>query len=126
MLFRSTTDVRGTPTLDAAGQVLTLRNVTVTTRRSGLTGRVLAWLADARAQAYVTQAARFDLRPRLDGVRAQVQGRLPFSPAPGVTLGGTLRALKVTDVRVTPDALVVTGEALGTLDARVDVGRAVR
>ncbi|GGN40201.1 hypothetical protein GCM10010842_24840 [Deinococcus daejeonensis] len=122
----ATTDVRGTPTLDAAGQVLTLRNVTVTTRRAGLTGRVLAWLADARAQAHVTQAARFDLRPRLDAVRAQVQARLPFSPAPGVTLGGTLRALKVTDVRVTPAALVVTGEAMGTLDARVDVGRAVR
>ena len=96
--------------------------------RRRLAASFWAWLAmaDARAQAYVTQAARFDLRPRLDAVRAQVQGRLPFSPAPGVTLGGTLRALKVTDVRVTPDALVVTGEALGTLDASVDVGRAVR
>ncbi|WP_229784709.1 DUF4403 family protein [Deinococcus radiotolerans] len=118
--LNATADVRGTPTLDAAGQVLTLKNVTVRTRREGLTGRALAWLADARAQAYVAQAARFDLRPRLDAVRAQMQTRLPFTPTPGVTLSGTLRSLSVTDVRVTPDALIVTGEALGTLNATVD------
>ncbi|UBV43027.1 DUF4403 family protein [Deinococcus taeanensis] len=117
------TDVRGTPTLDEAGQVLTLRNVTVTTRRQGVTGRVLAWLADRRAQAYVQQAARFDLRPGLARARAQLQERLPFTPAPGVTLGGQVRDLRVTGVQVTPQGLVVTGHLTGSAQATVNVDR---
>ncbi|MBB5235625.1 DUF4403 family protein [Deinococcus budaensis] len=120
---RATADVAGTPTLNPSGQAVTLSDVTVTTRREGLTGRVIGWLADARAQAYLREAARFDLASRLGQVRGQVQARLPFSPAPGVTLSGTVGALRLSGLQVTPDALVVTAAAGGTLAAAVDVGQ---
>lgn len=119
---RATADVTGTPTVDAGGQVVTLKGVTVTTRRDGLTGRVIGWLADERAQAYLTRAARFDLTPRLAGVQAALQARLPFTPASGVTLAGRAGALRLAGMQVTPDALVVTGVASGSLTATVDVG----
>ncbi|WP_343761106.1 DUF4403 family protein [Deinococcus depolymerans] len=119
--LNATTDVRGTPTLNAGGQVLTLTDVTVTTRREGLTGRVLAWLADARAQAYVRQAARVDLNPHLATALTTLQRRLPFTPAPGITLTGQVGTLRLTGLNVTPDALIVTAEATGTLGAYVQV-----
>lgn len=120
---RATADVAGTPTLDPSGRIVTLGGVTVTTRREGLTGRVIGWLADARAQAYLRQAARFDLTGQLTQVRGQVQSRLPFTPAPGVTLSGTVGALRLTGFQVAPDALVVTAAAGGELAAAVDAGK---
>lgn len=120
---RATADVAGTPVLDPSGRVVTLSGVTVTTRREGLTGRVIGWLADARAQAYLARAARFDLTPHLERVRAQVQARLPFTPAPGVELAGTAGPLKLTGLSVTSEALVVTATAGGQLRGTVNVGK---
>jgi len=120
---RATADLTGTPTLDPSGRIVTLSGVTVTTRREGLTGRVIGWLADARAQAYLRQAARFDLTGRLAQTQRQVQSRLPFTPAPGVSLTGTVGALRLTGFQVTPEALVVTAAAGGQLAATVDAGR---
>lgn len=119
--LNATTDVRGTPTLDPATQTLTLESPTVTTRRTGLTGRALAWLADTRAQTYVKQAARIDLTPHLNAAQSNLQRRLPFTPAPGITLAGQVRTLRLTSLNVTPDALIVTAEATGTLGANVQV-----
>ncbi|WP_027459913.1 DUF4403 family protein [Deinococcus murrayi] len=120
---RATADVSGVPTLDASGRVVTLRDPAVVTRREGLTGRVLGWLADARAQAYLRGAARFDLGPQLTRVRGQVQSRLPFTPAPGVTLTGRVGELRLTGLSVTPDALLVTASAGGQLAATVDAAK---
>lgn len=119
---QATADVRGTPVVDPSGRVVTLTGATVTTRREGLTGKVIGWLADERAQAYLARAARFDLGPRLTRAREQVQARLPFAPAPGVQLAGEAGELRLTELRVTPDALVVTGAVGGHLTATVDVG----
>ncbi|GAA5513738.1 hypothetical protein Dcar01_02483 [Deinococcus carri] len=119
---QATADVAGTPTLDPTGRVVTLSGVTVTTRREGLTGRVIGWLADERAQAELTRATRFDLTPQLERARGQVQARLPFTPAPGVRLAGTVGPLRLTGLNVTPDALVVTAAATGQLQATVDAG----
>ncbi|MEF2280097.1 DUF4403 family protein [Deinococcus sp. YIM 134068] len=119
---RATADVTGTPKLDASGRVVTLGGVTVTTRREGLTGRVIGWLADARAQAYLTRAARFDLTEPLAKARGQVQSRLPFAPTPGVRLAGTVGPLRLSALNVTPGALIVTAAASGELTATVEVG----
>lgn len=118
-----TSDVAGTPVLDASGRILTLQNVTVTTRREGVAGRVVAWLADARAQAFVQKAARFDLGPQLEKARAQAQARLPYSPVPGVQLAGTVGTLQLQAFQVQPDALVVTAATSGNLTASVDAAR---
>ncbi len=120
---RATADVSGTPTLDPTGRVLTLRGVTVTTRREGLSGRVIGWLADKRAQAYLARAARFDLTPSLERVRGQVQSRLPFTPVPGVELAGTVGPLRLTALQVTPEALVVTAAAGGELRGTVNAAK---
>ncbi|MDL2345289.1 DUF4403 family protein, partial [Deinococcus sp. MIMF12] len=120
---RATADVSGVPALDASGRVVTLRDPTVVTRREGLTGRVVGWLADARAQTYLRGAARFDLTPQLTQARGQVQARLPFTPVPGVTLTGRVGELRLTGLSVTPDALVVTAAAGGQLAAAVDAGK---
>ncbi|WP_309570606.1 DUF4403 family protein [Deinococcus sp.] len=117
----ATADVTGTPVLDAAGRVLTLREATVVTRREGLTGRVISWLADARAQAFVRQSAHVDLGPLLERARQQAQARLPFAPVPGVTLSGMVGALHLSGLEVTPGALIVTATASGTLAAGVDM-----
>ncbi|MBB5296335.1 DUF4403 family protein [Deinococcus metallilatus] len=119
---QATADVAGTPTLDPSGRVVTLSGVTVTTRREGLAGRVIGWLADERAQAYLARAARFDLTSRLADAQRQVQARLPFTPAPGVELAGKVGSLKLTALNVNPDALVVTAAASGQVQATVDVG----
>ncbi|GAA5436298.1 hypothetical protein Daqu01_01412 [Deinococcus aquaticus] len=121
LTLNATTDVRGTPTLDPATQTLTLKNPTVTTRRQGLTGRALAWLADTRAQTYITQAARIDLNPHLNTALTTLQRRLPFTPAPGITLAGQITTLRLTSLNVTPDALIITTEATGALGAHVQV-----
>lgn len=121
--IQATTDVTGTPTLDPSGRVVTLSGVTVSTRRGGLTGRVVGWLADTRAQAYLARAARFDLAPRLAEAQRQMQARLPFTPAPGVELSGTVGPLRLTAFSVTSEALVVTAAASGGLRATVDVGK---
>ncbi|MFC4639890.1 DUF4403 family protein [Deinococcus hohokamensis] len=116
----ATVDLTGTPVLDPSTQVVTLRGVRVKTRREGLSGRVIGWLADARAQAFVTRMARFDLRPRLEQARAQLQARLPFSPVPGVTLAGRVEQLTLTRLQVTPGALVATAAVDGQLSASLD------
>ncbi|MFC4424738.1 DUF4403 family protein [Deinococcus navajonensis] len=116
----ATVDVTGTPVLNPVTQVVTLRGVTVRTRREGLTGRVIGWLADTRAQAFVSRTARFDLRPRLAQVQAQLQARLPYSPAPGVTLAGTVGTLRLTEIQIKPGALVATAVATGAVRATLD------
>ncbi|WP_240741543.1 DUF4403 family protein [Deinococcus sp. KSM4-11] len=118
---QATANVTGTPVLDSAGRTLTLEGATVVTRREGLTGRVIGWLADARAQAFVRQAAHVELGPLLERARTQAQARLPFRPVPGVTLSGTVGTLHLSGLDVTPGALIVTAAASGTLAARVDV-----
>ncbi|WP_394650607.1 DUF4403 family protein [uncultured Deinococcus sp.] len=117
-----TTDVTGTPVLDPATQVVTLRDVSVQTRREGLSGRAVAWLADARAQEYLSRAARFDLTPALERARSSLAARLPFSPVPGLNLDGTIGPLRVTALDVTPQALVVRAAVTGTLRAEVQAG----
>ncbi|GGK28798.1 hypothetical protein GCM10008955_23150 [Deinococcus malanensis] len=116
----ATVDVTGTPVLGPGGRIVTLRNVTVRTRREGLTGRVIGWLADARAQAFVSRMARFDLGPKLTQAQAQLQGRLPYSPTPGVTLSGKVGTLQLTGLQVRPDALAVTAAATGSLKAALN------
>ncbi|MBB5377612.1 hypothetical protein HNQ07_003111 [Deinococcus metalli] len=122
LTVRATADVSGTPDLDPTGRVLTLRDATVVTRREGLTGRVIGWLADARAQTYLHQAARVELAPLLERARERAQARLPFTPVPGVELSGTVGALRLSALTVTPAALVVVAQASGVLAARVDAG----
>ena len=118
----ATVDVTGTPKLDATGRTVTLAGVTVRTRREGLSGKVISLLADARAQAYVTRAARFDLTPHLEKARAQAQAKLPMTPTPGLQLGGTVGPLKLTGLMVQPQNLIVQAAATGQLQVRVDAG----
>ncbi|MFC4453058.1 DUF4403 family protein [Deinococcus sonorensis] len=115
----ATLDVTGTPRL--SGTVLTLEGVTVRTRPSGLTQRVLGWLADARVQRLVAQQARADLAPLLTRARQDVQARLPYAPAPGVQLGGALTGLRLQQLTVQPQALLVGVEAAGELSVQVSL-----
>ena len=115
----ATVDVSGTPRLD--GHLLTLGGVHVRTRPSGLSGRVLGWLADARVQSLLGERARFDLGPALEQARAGVQAQLPYRPAPGVTLSGTLGALAVQSVSVDPAGVLALTAAQGALSAQVEL-----
>lgn len=123
--LQATTDVTGTPTVAADGRTVSLRGVQVQTRREGLTGKAVSWLADARAQAYLTRAARFDLGPLLSRAQAQAQAGLPLTPVPGVTVSGKVGALSVQGLQVQPAALVVTARAAGRLQAEVNAGALV-
>lgn len=116
---RATFDLSGVPVLDRAGQVLTLGDVALATRKEGLGGRLLSLLADARVSAYLTRLARVDLGPRLAELRAQMQGRLPLSPLDGITVAGTVTQLAVTQLEVGPDALLLTVMAGGNLHVTV-------
>ncbi|GGJ86793.1 DUF4403 family protein [Deinococcus aquiradiocola] len=115
----ATVDVSGTPTLD--GQTLRLTHVTVRTRPSSLSGRVLGWLADARVQALLAKQATFDLTPELQSARAAVQARLPYRVANGVTLSGQVDRLALRSVSVEPQGVVAVTRAEGELDAHVDL-----
>ncbi len=121
LTITATSDVKGTPTLDPTGRILTLKNVTVTTRREGLSGMVIGWLGDTRAQDYISRAAHFDLGPQLDKARAQIQTRLPYSPTKGVKLSGSVGRLGLQSFEVTPDALMVFTKASGNLSAALDI-----
>ncbi|MFK7603878.1 DUF4403 family protein [Deinococcus sp. SM5_A1] len=113
--LKATFDLSGTPVLERAGQVLTLEDVALNTRKDGLSGRLLSMLADARVTAYLTGLARVELGPRLDEMRAEVQSRLPLSPVDGIEVTGTVTQLSVTGLEVTPDALLLTVRAGGDL-----------
>lgn len=113
--LRATFDLSGTPVLDTAGQVLTLEEVALNTRKEGLSGRLLGLLADARVTAYLAGLARVDLGPRLAQARAEAQARLPFSPVDGVEVTGRVTQLAVVGLEVTPDALLLTAVAGGDL-----------
>ncbi|CAM4334059.1 DUF4403 family protein [Deinococcus marmoris] len=113
--LKATFDLSGTPVLDRAGQVLTLEDVTLNTRREGLSGRLLGLLADARVTAYLTRLARVELGPRMAELRAQAQQRLPLTPVEGIEVAGTVTQLSVTGLEVTPDALLLTACAGGDL-----------
>lgn len=118
----ATVDVTGTPKLDAGGRIVTLEGVSVRTRREGLTGKVMSLLADARAQEYVTRAARFDLTPQLEKAQAQAQAKLPMTPTAGLHLGGRVGPLKLNGIKVQPNALLVQASATGQLQVSVDAG----
>lgn len=113
--LKATFDLSGTPVLDRAGQVMTLEDVALHTRKDGLSGRLLSLLADARVTAYLTRLARVELGPRMDGFLAEAQSRLPLSPVDGVEVAGTLTQLSVTGLEVMPDALLLTAQAGGDL-----------
>ena len=104
-----------------AGQTLRLTHVTVRTRPSSLSGRVLGWLADARVQALLAKQATFDLTPELQSARAAVQARLPYRVANGVTLSGQVDRLALRSVSVEPQGVVAVTRAEGELDAHVDL-----
>ncbi|OLV18834.1 DUF4403 family protein [Deinococcus marmoris] len=113
--LKATFDLSGTPVLDRAGQVLTLEDVALNTRKDGLSGRLLSLLADARVTAYLARLARVDLGPRMAELRAQAQDRLPLTPVDGIEVAGTVTRLAVTGLEVTPDALLLTAVAGGDL-----------
>lgn len=122
---QATSDVTGIPVLDATGRILTLSGVKVTTRREGMTGRVISWLADDRAQAYIQKAARFDLGAQLEKARGQIQALLPFTPIPGVQLAGSVGQLKLKSFAAQPDALVVVAATKGNLTATLNAANFV-
>ena len=113
--LKTTLDVSGSPLLDVAGQVLTLEDPVVSTRKEGLGGRLIGLLADARVTASLARLARVDLAPRLAGWRGQVQARLPFVALDGIEVTGTVTQLAVTTLKVTPDALTLTAVVGGDL-----------
>ncbi|CAM3951895.1 DUF4403 domain-containing protein [Deinococcus frigens] len=120
--LKATFDLSGKPVLDQAGQVLTLDDVALNTRKESLSGRLLGLLADARVTAYLTRLARMDLGPRLAQVRAEAQARLPFSPLDGIEIMGTVTQLAVTGLEMTPDALLLTAVAGGDLHVTLKAG----
>ncbi|QFP77914.1 DUF4403 family protein [Deinococcus sp. AJ005] len=113
--LKATFTLSGTPVLDRAEQVLTLKDVALNTHKDGLSGRLLGLLADARVTGYLTRLARVDLSPRLAQARAEAQNRLPFSPVDGVEVTGTVTHLMVSGLEVTPNALLLTAVAGGDL-----------
>jgi Domain of unknown function (DUF4403) len=117
----ATVDVSGTPKLE--GQVLTLQNVTVKTRASSLSDRVLGWLADTRIQAVLAKQARFDLGPELTKARQALQARLPYRVSSGVTLSGQIGKLAVNSLSVQPQGVVAQALAQGELEAQVELGK---
>ena len=117
----ATVDVSGRPKL--AGQTLSLQDVTVKTRSSNLSGRVLGWLADSRVQVLLAKQASFDLGPELKQAQVALQGRLPYRVASGVTLSGQVGRLALKSVSVGAQGVVAVTQAQGELEAQVEVGR---
>jgi hypothetical protein len=115
----ATVDVSGTPKLE--GQRLSLQQVSVKTRPSGLSGRVLGWLADSRVQAILAKQASFDLGPELLQAGALLQSRLPYRVASGVTLSGHDLRLALRGVNVQPQGVVALTLAQGVLEAQVEL-----
>ena len=115
----ATVDVSGTPKLE--GQHLSLQQVSVKTRPSGLSGRVLGWLADSRVQAILAKQASFDLGPELLQAGALLQSRLPYRVASGVTLSGHDLRLALRGVSVQPQGVVALTLAQGVLEAQVEL-----
>lgn len=117
--LKATFDVSGRPVLDEAAQMLSLDDIALSTHREGLSGRLIALLADARVTAYLARLARVDLRPRLAALRAEAQARLPFSPLDGMQVAGTVTHLRVTGLEVGAGALTLTVAAGGNLHVTV-------
>ncbi len=117
----ATVDVSGRPKL--VGQTLSLQDVTVNTRPSNLSGRVLGWLADSRVQAVLAKQASFDLGPELKQAQVALQGRLPYRVASGVMLSGQIGRLALKSVSVGAQGVVAVTQAQGELEAQVEVGR---
>lgn len=115
----ATVDVSGAPHLE--GERLSLTNVQVQTRPSGLSGRVLGWLADRRVQAIVAKQANFDLGPELIQARQALQSRLPYRVARGVTLSGQVGRLALNGLSVQPDGVTALTQAQGELEAQIDL-----
>ncbi|GGL94860.1 hypothetical protein GCM10010840_36130 [Deinococcus aerolatus] len=113
--LKATLDVSGRPVLDVAGQVLTLEDTAVSTRKEGLGGRLIGMLADARVTASLARLARVDFAARLAGWRGQAQALLPFVVRDGIEVTGTVTQLAVTTLKVTPDDLTLTAVVGGDL-----------
>lgn len=113
----ATVDILGTPRLE--GRVLVLSDVTVHTRPSGLTQRLLGWLADRRVQGFLASRARVDTSPYLDQALGHLRRALPFTPTPGLRLSGEVRGLRLSRLDVHPGALILSGEVQGQLNAEV-------
>lgn len=120
----ATLDVTGRPTLDARTGELRLVDVTVRTRPTGLTARVLGWLADRRVQDFLVKNARYDTSKDAARLLATVRSNLPFSPTPNVTLTGRVKTVDLRRISVTPSAVVLTGRVEG--DVRATVNPAAR
>ena len=117
--LKATFDLSGRPVLDEAGQVLSLDDIVLSTHREGLSGRLIALLADARVAASLARLARVDLSPRLAALRAEAQARIPFSPLEGTEVAGTITHLRVTGLDVGAGALTLTAAAGGDLHVTV-------
>lgn len=116
-------DVTGRPELDAASRVLRLANVRVKTRPDNVSSRILGWLADRRAQDFLSQNARYDTAPDAARAAAQLRARLPWSPAPGVRVSGRVEAVRLRGVEVRENGVAVTGEVKGALAATLNALR---
>ncbi|PYE56677.1 uncharacterized protein DUF4403 [Deinococcus yavapaiensis KR-236] len=122
----ATLDVTGRPVLDAKTGALSFTNVTVRTRPTGLTARVLGWLADRRVQDFLIRNALYDTTKDAARLLATVRSKLPFSPVPNVTLTGQVREVDVRSLRVTPSGVVLTGRVEGDVRAIVDPAARLR
>ncbi len=109
--------ISGRPWLRPGGREISLENPEVTLSAPG---SLLRRAAAAQAQRWLAQHARLPLGPYLDQLEAEVRGRLPSSPVPGVTLRGDLGGLGLDDLRVTRQGLEVTAAADGALDLHVN------
>jgi|GEM_PF-2960729 len=117
----TTVDVTGRPALDATGRALHLQDVRVRTRPTGVTARVVGWLADRHVQSFLAGNARYDTTRDALRLQRELQARLPWSPAPNVTVAGRVERVRLTGVSVRPEGIVLIGQVGGALEARLSV-----
>lgn len=113
------TDICGMPIIDRHTNTLKLQNVHVHTHPNGLSGKLIAWLADARVQQRLCDITQIDLHEYLETARRQLQDKLPFSPLFGIQLDGNIQELSLKAFELQTDGIIIHTYLQGALNVSV-------
>lgn len=110
----------GLPTYDEASQSIMIKNLDFSLDTKNLLAKSAAWLFDKKINKLIAESLKMPLKTSLEDLKKEIQKNLTNYPLGEVALlNGKLDQLKMGEVAITPDKIILNVLATGNLQIKM-------
>jgi hypothetical protein len=111
----------GIPVFNRENKMLEIRNLDYELDTKNKLLKTASWLAHGKFVKILSESFKFPLAPQIEQAKKAIQDNLThYQLAKGIFLRGKLETLEPKDVFITPNSIIATLEATGTVDVKIE------